>query len=297
MTGLIGEFSALLTAALWSCSSLFFAAATARVGSFRVNVSRLLIAALLLGVLLAIARPVTELSTRQGVLLALSGIIGLAAGDSFLFRAYQDLGPRVTMLIMSLAPAFAVLLGYGLLGETLVPQAILGIIVTITGIGLVLLRRPDGGSTAGRFLPAGVFSALLAALGQAGALVLAKLAFNEGHVNGFFAAFVRILASLSLLIPLLIVMGRWKEPYTAFRKDHKALALTFGGSVFGPVLGISFSLIAVTYTKVAIAATLMATVPIMMLPLVRLIHKEALTWKAIAGAFLTVGGVALIFLR
>ena len=71
--------------------------------------------------------------------------------------------------------------------------------------------------------------------------------------------------------------------------------LTALGSVFGPFLGISFSLIAVKHTKVGIAATIMALVPILMLPLVRFIYEEKLTWRAIIGAFLAFVGVALLF--
>jgi drug/metabolite transporter (DMT)-like permease len=73
--------------------------------------------------------------------------------------------------------------------------------------------------------------------------------------------------------------------------------LTIGGAIFGPYLGITFSLIAIMYTKVGIAATLIATVPILMLPLVRIIYKERLSWHAIVGACVAVGGVAILFLR
>jgi drug/metabolite transporter (DMT)-like permease len=292
-----GEFAALLTAVFWSGSSLLFAAATVRVGSFQVNVTRLMIAAAILGLAVLVMGPDTGLSVRQVILLGSSGVIGLAVGDSFLFRAYQDLGARITMLIMSLAPAFAAVLGYLFLREKLGSAALVGMAVTLGGIALVVLRRDGGQSAAVVFPSTGLLYATLASVGQAGGLILAKLAFNESPVNGFFAAFVRIVASLVVIVPLLLAAGRWGEPLAAFRRDRRALVLTVGGSILGPVLGISFSLIAVTNTSVAIAATLMATVPIMMLPLVRVVHREILSWHAILGAVIAVGGVALLFLR
>jgi drug/metabolite transporter (DMT)-like permease len=292
-----GEFAALLTAVLWSGSSLLFAAATVRVGSFQVNVTRLMIAAAILGLAVLVMGPDTGLSVRQVILLGSSGVVGLAVGDSFLFRAYQDLGARITMLIMSLAPAFAAVLGYLFLREKLGSAALVGMAVTLGGIALVVLRRDGGQSAAVVFPSTGLLYATLASVGQAGGLILAKLAFNESPVNGFFAAFVRIVASLVVIVPLLLAAGRWGEPLAAFRRDRRALVLTVGGSILGPVLGISFSLIAVTNTSVAIAATLMATVPIMMLPLVRVVHREILSWHAILGAVIAVGGVALLFLR
>jgi drug/metabolite transporter (DMT)-like permease len=292
-----GEFAALLTAMLWSGSSLLFAAATVRVGSLQVNVARLMIAAVILGLAVLVMGPETGLSVRQALLLGSSGVIGLAVGDSFLFRAYQDLGARITMLIMSLAPAFSAVLGYLFLGEELAGAALGGMAVTLGGIALVVLRR-DGRQTAAEvFQSTGILYAMFASVGQAVGLILAKLAFNESPVNGFYAAFVRIVASLVVIVPLLLAAGRWGEPLAAFRRDRRALLLTVGGSILGPVLGISLSLIAVTNTSVAIAATLMATVPIMMLPLVRVVHKEVLSWHAVVGALIAVGGVALLFLR
>jgi drug/metabolite transporter (DMT)-like permease len=40
----------------------------------------------------------------------------------------------------------------------------------------------------------------------------------------------------------------------------------------------------------------MAMVPILMLPLVHFYYKEKLSWISIFGAFLAVGGIAILFL-
>ena len=292
---MLGEIAALLTALLWSGSSLLFASATGRVGSFHVNITRLIFAAGLLGIAVLLLRPESPVTIRQMGLLAASGVVGLAVGDSFLFRAYREQGARLTMLIMSIAPAFAALLGYWFLGEDLAPLGVFGMAITITGIGMVVLQRsPSAPSWA---LSSGILYALIAALGQGGGLVLAKVAFNEGPVDGFLAALIRILASIVVLLPLLLARGRWRETLRLFDRDRRALVLTAGGSVLGPFLGISLSLIAVMHTSVGVAATLMATVPVMMLPIARFVFRETLTWRAIAGAVVAVAGVALLFLR
>ena len=111
------------------------------------------------------------------------------------------------------------------------------------------------------------------------------------------ATMVRILASLIIMIPLGVAESRSSDSFRALRTDRRALWLTALGAVLGPFLGISFSLIAVAHTDVGVAAAIMATVPIMMLPLVRIFYREQLTWKAIGGAFLAVVGVAILFLR
>jgi drug/metabolite transporter (DMT)-like permease len=290
-----GELSALLTAGLWSLSAIVLSAATVRAGAIPVNVGRLILAALYLALLIPIMGFEVRLSPGQVGLLALSGVIGLAFGDSFLFKAFGELGPRVTMLIMSTSPAVAALLAWLLLHETLSLWGIVGIVVTLAGVAVVVIGRNAGPAVP--FAWRGVTFGALAAIGQGVGLIFAKMAFIEGEINGFVATMVRILASLIIMIPLGVAESRSSDSFRALRTDRRALWLTALGAVLGPFLGISFSLIAVAHTDVGVAAAIMATVPIMMLPLVRILYREQLTWKAIGGAFLAVVGVAILFLR
>ncbi|MEI7674072.1 MAG: EamA family transporter, partial [Deltaproteobacteria bacterium] len=114
---------------------------------------------------------------------------------------------------------------------------------------------------------------------------------------GFVATAIRIAASLVLLLPFGALIGNVKMPGAIFREDKRGFYLVAAGSILGPFLGISASLIAIEHTSVGIAATIMATVPILMLPLVRYLYRERLSWKAIAGACVAVAGVALLFVR
>jgi drug/metabolite transporter (DMT)-like permease len=293
----LGEFAALCTACFWSVSALVFAAATRRAGSFQVNITRLILAVAYLLLLIGILRLDVRLSVHQILNLSLSGVVGLALGDTFLFKAFQEIGARMSMLVMSLAPAIAAILAYVLLDESLPAFGVMGIVVTVAGIGLVVLER-NGESSAGlTFTTAGLVYALLGAAGQGAGLIFAKMAFREAPVNGFVATFVRIAASLVVLLPVAVATHRFQSPAKMYRGDRKAFGLTALGSVLGPFLGISFSLMAIEYTKVGIAATIMAIVPILMLPMVRYVYKEKLGWRAVVGACIAVGGVGMLFLR
>jgi drug/metabolite transporter (DMT)-like permease len=291
----LGELYALLTAVMWSGSSVAFGAATRRLGSVQVNVARLVLATLYLWILILAAGVDVGMSRSQFVLLAVSGIVGLALGDTFLFRAYLEIGPRLTMLIMSIAPAIAAILAFLFLDERLPVWGIVGIAVTLGGIVLVVLEQNEG--SRGGLSKLGLVLALLASAGQGVGLIFAKAAFLEGEVNEFVATVTRIMASLVLLVPLLLLLGKWRSPAALYREDRRAALLTVLGSFLGPFFGISLSLLAVKNTSVGVASTLMATVPIMMLPLVHYVQREPLSWRAIAGAFIAVGGVALLFLR
>jgi drug/metabolite transporter (DMT)-like permease len=293
----LGELSAFLTACLWSCGAMAFASATRRAGSFQVNVTRLILAAIYLILLVLLARLDLDLSSTQILYLCISGVIGLALGDSFLFKAFQEIGARISMLIMSLAPAFAAFFAFIVLDESLSAAAVLGMAITLSGVSVVVADRGTAESQRISVTTVGVLYAALAALGQGAGLVFAKMAFLEGEVDGFVATTVRIIASLVLLLPFAMMTKRFHSPVRMFSQDRKAFLLTALGSVLGPFLGISFSLIAIKHTKVGVAATIMALVPILMLPLVRIVYKERLTWRAILGAVTAVVGVAVLFLR
>jgi drug/metabolite transporter (DMT)-like permease len=293
----IGELSALITAFLWSGTSMVFTAATMRIGVTYVNVTRLILALIYLSVSIAIMGLSVNLSAVQIEYLALSGVIGLVLGDSFLFRAFKEIGARISMLIMSLVPAMTAILAYVFLGETMTPAAIIGMVVTITGISLVVLKAHEDPSATHKLTRIGVLCAVLGAAGQAIGLILAKQAFMLGEIHGFVATFVRILTSVIVLTPIAMIFGRYRAPLTAFRQDKKAMFYTFVGSIIGPYLGITFSLIAIAHTNVAIASTIMATPPIIMLPLVRYFYKDKLSWSSIIGATVAVLGVAILFWR
>ncbi|MGB6650083.1 MAG: DMT family transporter [Bacteroidota bacterium] len=293
----LGEFFALMTAALWSVSSVLFTEATRRIGSVRVNVTRLILGIFLLILVIWIWDIERDLTGTQVINLALSGLVGLAIGDSFLFKAFEQIGARLSMLILSSAPGIAGVAAYLFLGEGLPLLAVAGMILTIAGVSLVISERGAQAGHPRKIRWTGIVYAFVGAAGQGIGLIFAKLAFNEGDLSGFVAAFVRISGSLIFLFPAAVLAGKLQRPIATLNEERKAFFLTGVGSVVGPFLGISFSLIALANTKVGVAATLMATVPIIMLPLIRFVYKEILSWQAIVGAFVAVAGIAMLFLR
>jgi drug/metabolite transporter (DMT)-like permease len=68
------------------------------------------------------------------------------------------------------------------------------------------------------------------------------------------------------------------------------------GALFGPVIGVSSSLLAVQHTGIGVASTLMALPPVFMLPISRIVFKERFGWQAVAGTLIAMAGVALLFL-
>lgn len=292
----LGEIAALITAVLWSITSIVFTEASLRVGSLLVNITRLILASVYLTFTIWILGIDFNLSFAQYFNLAVSGFIGLVFGDGFLFKSFQYIGARISMLIMALVPSISTILAYIFLGEKISFLATFGILVTLFGIAIVVLERGNKIEGKTQISFAGIFYGFLGAVGQAVGLIFAKKAFVEGQINGFLATQIRILASLIFFLPLFGFIKQIKTPFKTFLNDKKAFVFTAIGSLVGPFLGITFSLIAVSNAKVGIASTLMATVPIIMLPIVHFYYKEKLSAISISGAIIAVIGISFLFI-
>jgi drug/metabolite transporter (DMT)-like permease len=229
--------------------------------------------------------------------LVISGILGLVLGDSFLFKSFQLIGARLGIIIMAAVPVLSSILAFFFLNEIISLLGMFGMLLTIAGILIVVLEKKISEENKITISKVGIFYGFLGALGQASGLIFAKFAFQEGDLNGFSASFIRLFSASIIILPLAATFRRYKNPFAIYPKDSYSTKVILIGTIFGPVLGITGSLIAIEYAKVGIASTLMATMPIIMLPISRFYFKENLDWKAIIGAFVAVVGTAIIFLR
>ena len=293
---MLGEAAALGTAFCWSFATLLFTRAARRVGAFTLNLTRITLALVILTVLILVTRGfewAPEAQARNLVLLALSGIVGLTLGDWAYFGAFVSIGPRMTTLFMTLAPPFSAAIAVPLLRERLGGTALLGMALTLLGVIFVVLDRRNAVIPRGHRIR-GATLAVLGSLGQAVGLNLSKLGMGS-VVDPLPATAIRMAAGTA---------GIWIVAF-AFRRalgvprlvrDRNACLWTLGATIFGPVLGISLSLVAVRHTETGIAATLMATTPILVLPLLVFLEKEQVSARAIVGTVIAVAGVALLFL-
>jgi drug/metabolite transporter (DMT)-like permease len=257
----------------------------------------MVIASFMLISIIGIAGISLTLSFDQISNLVLSGIVGLVLGDSFLFKSFQLIGARLGIIMMALVPVLSAILAYFFLDEIISYLGILGMILTIAGVLIVVLERKTTDENKISFNKLGIFYGLLGALGQTSGLIFAKFAFQAGELNGFSASFIRLFSASIIILPIASTFRRYKNPFKIYPKDSYSTKVILIGTIFGPVLGITLSLVAIDYAKVGIASTLMATMPIIMLPIARFYFKEKLEWKAIIGAFVAVVGAAIIFLR
>ena len=300
MPDTIGGLAALGTSILWAAGSTFFTFASRELGSVTVNRVRLLLATIFLALThLAINGALIPVGVEPETWFwfVLSGVIGLVLGDAFLFQAFVWIGPRLSMLLMSLAPVISVVFSWIFLAERLTLLQVLGIGLTVLGVSTVILDRAKPNQTEGhnRNYLKGLLFGLGGAIGQALGLITSKVGLNAG-VSPLSGNLIRIFSAAVIMWFVALVMNQAKVTVDNVWHSGRARSFLFMGTLAGPFLGVWLSLIAIQHTPVAVATTLMSLAPIILLPVGKIVFRERIGWRAIVGTVVAVSGVAMLFL-
>lgn len=307
----LGEIISIGVAFSWTATAMASEVATKRMGVFVSNVWRMALAFLCSAILMYVFTgtfiPVyADSSTWMWLLL--SGVVGYFFGDWCLFNSYIWMGSRYGQLFMTLAPMAAAFAAWIMLGQELSWKALVAMVVTIAGIMITILGKGDGKRVKFTLPWQGILFGIGAGLGQGIGLVLSKVGLDS-YTSGvpvdvlpqindylpFSANMIRCIAGFICFAIWLFVRGEGKR-LLASHNDHKGLGMLMLAVIFGPFLGVGFSLMAVQYTAAGIASTLMATTPIIiLLPSWYFFHQK-ITLKVVVGALISVLGVSLFFL-
>lgn len=238
----LGELAALTAALCWSLNSLAFEAAGRRVGSLAVNYLRIFVAFPLLTLTAWLTRGLAlplDAPPQAWLWLSISGLVGFVFGDIFLFRAFVEIGSRISLLIRSLGPPITALLSFLLLGERLAPRGLVGIFLVTLGISLVILGRSPQEKKVRLNRPLkGVIYAALGAVGEALGMVLSKL--GMGSYNALAATQIRLLAGPpGPSGPALYYPGRHPRPFPGGGRRPVCPAADTGGHRLFPHLALA----------------------------------------------------------
>jgi drug/metabolite transporter (DMT)-like permease len=297
LTSYLGEIAGLATAICWTATAISFQFASRRIGSVSVNLIRMVFAfvfyliysKIFLGQWLPL-----DASPKAWLYLSISGIIGFVIGDYFLFKSYELVSSKISMLIMTTAPAFAALLGWFMIKEPFTWMNFLGMFLVLLGVSIVILKKDrENGVKQMRYPLKGILFAFAGAIGQGVGSVFSKIGMAD--YDPFGASQIRVIVGLIGFVIMITVMKRWRNLYSGLsdKKASKALVI---GSFFGPFLGVSLGMVAFKYTSLGIASTLMATVPVFILLPSHLIMKEKITLNEVIGAIVAVSGIVVFFI-
>lgn len=293
----IHELAALGTATCWATTGIIATDAIRALGPFHFNLIRQVFVSVILAAVVLGSGTLALPGWQGAAVLAVSGIVGILLGDTLNFAAVGRLGPRRAGAVFALNAPMAAVLGWLVLGERLGAQAWAGIAVTVAGVALAILGRPASGAhrleQVWGGLGAGVLFGLGAALGQATGALIAR-PWMAGGLDPYAGSLLRVGAS-GLAMGVLAAL-----PYAPPRPrevSSRVLLLTAATALIGLLLGMTLFLYALQGSQTGIIATLSATSPVIILPLLWLRTGQRPTLTSWAGAGLAVLGLALIFTR
>jgi drug/metabolite transporter (DMT)-like permease len=312
---LVGGGMALSASALWAGSTTVFKGPIVRDGPRAMNLFRIALAFLFFWTAaLAIEgdASVRLLATRTGLLLLLSGALGLAVGDFLLFFCVRELGAQPAVTLNLLSPVWSAALGAAIGLESLRFSQLLAIALVIGGVVVVIRSKVEGElEAAGDELPVvddaaarrraargrhglGLIAGLLSSLCNASAGMISHEVVAE--VGPLQAGAIRVAGAALLLLGASLAMR-------TLRSDARPLGTIRGrGAQVVSVLlascgGIFLQQAAFERVPASVALCLLSTTPIFLLPLAVGILRERYRWTAVAGTALALGGVAWLVAR
>jgi drug/metabolite transporter (DMT)-like permease len=297
--------AAILTTLFFAFSAVTGQRVAVMLGGAWGNLMRLGLAAVVLGILVAIFTP-DAIRWPSFQWFFVSGLIGFGLGDVALFTAYERIGSRLTILLnLCLAPLFAMVLEWLWLGNGVGPRVVVCALLILAGVAMAI--RPGSKSRAkvalrGRYW-VGIVAAIIAGFGQGTGAVISRKAeavANElgASGSGITAAFQRVLAGL-LFSAIAVILVRFfgnRKNWESWRTplDRKVVPWLLGAALFGPVIGVSCFQWALQDLESGIVLAVVALTPIAMLPLARITEGDHPSRLALVGAVVAVAGVVLL---
>ena len=265
-----------------------------RAGSFPFNYARMLLVFAMLLLALAVLRGWPSLTLEQWLRLAASGLIGILVGDTILYTSLGRLGPRRNSIIFATNAPMTAVLGYAWLGESLGWRAVAGVALVTAGVALAIAfggRRDDAHhweSVRGD-VRVGVAIGLTAALCHAIGTLIAKPVMAAG-VDPVGASAIRV--GVSALGLTIVAARRGRAVFANFTPG--TLALTAASGFVGVAVGMTLLLYGMGHGNTGVIATLSATTPVMVLPLLWIRTRQRPAAGAWGGALIASAGGARV---
>jgi len=287
----LGYLAALASACAWALGSILFRKIGNEATPLGMNLCKGLVGILYLSIVIIVIgfKPMT-LSTA--LMLAASGILGIALGDTLFFKTLMCLGPRLTVLLETMGPVCTVILAVVFLRERLSVVTWSGICLTIAGVTWVLWEESKPQHIHRKWRD-GIVYALLSALCMALGIIFAKKVIET--TSALQATLIRFIGATTGMMAWGMVTGSLKKILEPFCRP-RLLIFTFFTVLVIIFGGFWLFLVALKYIDASIATVLNATAPLFILPLSAIFLKEKISSRAIVGAIATVCGVVLIFL-
>lgn len=303
-----GYLAAFATLFCWTISNFVLEKLTRLVDAWILNRAALFFSIFLLGLLVCILDRLapwqlfTLPNSSNWLWLGVSGVLGKSIGDYCGFRSMRILGVRRRSMISTLGPGFTWLFGLVLLNEKMNWLGVVAMIVIIISLLLLINSTAEKDEVKkenfGLPIPGFLFGIAAAALTGL-AFILSKKTFIDSgeNISAFHGTWIRILVAFLAIIVVDTSRNNHPDFIKQFLFDKQKGVLLFLTILFGAVLGLSFSLIAITRMNAAVAYTIFSMLPVTVILVNVVIYKKKIMLTSWLYSLLAVSGVLILVWR
>ena len=286
----LGIIAALGSAASWAFATVVFDRLGKVMPYAGITFLKGFFSILLMLLLVLIIGDFKNISAHDVLILVISGIIGIAIGDTLFFKSLQDLGAKMQVLYFMLGQVVTMLLSFLLLGDVLSIEEYVGGIILLCGIVVVTWGRQESHPNKMR----GIIGGFLSILCFSVSTIMIK--YTEEDIDVISATFYRMLAG-TLIMTLFGLTTRKMESWLLPLKEYKTLGLFLVNVVVLTIGGFILSMYAIKTISVSLASILSTTEPVFVLLLVYLINHEKVSKRELVGAVISISGLLIILLH
>jgi len=197
--------------------------------------------------------------SEVGLLIA-SGVIGIAFGETLLYKAIKEIGVQKGLIAFSLNIPITALLSVSLGERAASISLLLGAAMATTAVILaVLVRTKDATEPELQPSRVGYAAGLGAAVGQSIGLILTKAAVSEAH-SIFAVSSIRALSAAAVMICIVLTA---RSAFTLSTLQDKAVARdTILSTILSSGLGLFFANMALQHGDAAVVASSLSLSPV-----------------------------------
>ncbi|KFA97396.1 MULTISPECIES: DMT family transporter [Vibrio] len=295
--GFIGEAAAVGAAMVWAIATWIYSQFSHHFTALQLNIIKGSIASLMMLIVLPFT-PMPEVAIEPKYLwvLGISGVIGIAIGDSAYFAALKRIGANKTLLLESLAPPLSGVLALIFLGAALQLQSWLGVIITTIAVTAVVFQPNESDGSALNLH--GVGYGLVASVCQASGVVISHFALVQGDLPPLLGALIRLVIGVMAVAAIIPFVE--KKPFSTILTQSRDMSKKnwtwlLAAIFVGTFLALWLQQVALKHANPAIAQTLIATSPLFIL-IIYAIRGERVTKRSVLGTLCALGGISLFFL-
>lgn len=287
-----GEIFAILTAVVWAFAVILFKKSGESVHPVALNFYKNLLALVLLfpSIFIFGAGISGAFTSKEYIMLLVSGALGIGLADTFFFRSLNLLGAGISAIVDCLYSPSIIILSFLWLGETLGTFQMAGLILILSAV-LTISGAGKGGYITRHDLLWGIFWGAMAMATMAVGIVMIKPLLSDSPF--LWLTQIRVIGGMIILAIIIPFFPRWKSIMLP-KLNRKSFAYTAGGSFMGAYLAMILWLAGMKFTTASVAAALNQTSNIFIFIFAAIFLKEPITPRRVVGIALGVTGAFMV---